>query len=195
MLFDLPDHNTLYLALLSRDERYDGRVYVCVSSTGVFCRLTCPARKPNPENCLFYSTISECIEAGFRACKRCHPLQAAASADPTITALLAALAERSGIRWSERHIEELGFDLSTVRRSFKRHFGTTFLRMARQTQLRRGFEVLSRGGRVITAQHEASFDSPSAFRVAFARLLGCTPASLSKKGGYSQIGSPRHWET
>ncbi|MDF2999556.1 MAG: methylated-DNA/protein-cysteine methyltransferase, partial [Xanthobacteraceae bacterium] len=46
MFFDLPDHSTLYRALVDRDEAYEGRAYVCVASTGVFCRLTCPARKP-----------------------------------------------------------------------------------------------------------------------------------------------------
>ncbi|MBQ2263671.1 MAG: bifunctional transcriptional activator/DNA repair protein Ada [Loktanella sp.] len=178
MLFDLPDHHTLYAALLARDDRFDGQAFVCVASTGVFCRLTCPARKPKPENCTFHATIGECIEAGFRPCKRCHPLQAAALADPTIAALLHALDERPDLRWSEAHVVQLGYDLSTVRRSFKRQFGMTFLEMARQRRLREGFGTLARGGKVITAQHEASFESSSAFRAAFARLLGCAPADL-----------------
>ncbi|MFN7168281.1 MAG: bifunctional transcriptional activator/DNA repair enzyme AdaA [Pannonibacter sp.] len=178
MLFDLPDHDTLYSALLARDARYDGQAFVCVASTGVFCRLTCPARKPKRENCSFHPTIGACIEAGFRPCKRCHPLQAAALADPAIAALLGALDERPDLRWSESHVEQLGFDLSTVRRSFKRHFGMTFLEMARQRRLREGFETLAEGGKVIAAQHEASFSSGSAFRAAFARLLGCAPSDL-----------------
>ncbi|MDB6454068.1 bifunctional transcriptional activator/DNA repair enzyme AdaA [Falsirhodobacter sp. 20TX0035] len=178
MLFDLPDHPTLYAALLARDARFDGQAFVCVASTGVFCRLTCPARKPKAENCTFFATIGECLEAGYRACKRCHPLQAAALADPTIAALLHALDERPDLRWSEGHVEQLGYDLSTVRRSFKRQFGMTFLEMARQRRLREGFETLATGGKVITAQHEASFESASAFRAAFARLLGCAPADL-----------------
>lgn len=178
MLFDLPDHQTLYAALLARDPRFDGQAYVCVASTGIFCRLTCPARKPKPENCTFFATIGECIEAGYRPCKRCHPLQAAALADPTIAALLHALDERPDLRWSESHIVQLGYDLSTVRRSFKRQFGMTFLEMARQRRLREGFETLATGGKVITAQHEARFDSASAFRTAFARLLGCAPGDL-----------------
>ncbi len=94
MLFNLPDHDTLYQALLDRDAAYDGQAYVGVSTTGVFCRLTCPARKPKSENCTFYASVGECLEAGFRACKRCHPLQPMAAADPTIAALLAALDER-----------------------------------------------------------------------------------------------------
>lgn len=187
MLFDLPDHTTLYQALLDRDDRFDGQAYVCVSSTGVFCRLTCPARKPKQENCTFHGTIGECIEAGFRPCKRCHPLQAAARADPMIGALLLALDERPDLRWSEQHIAQMGYDLSTVRRSFKRQFGMTFLEMARQRRLREGFEVLSEGGKVIEAQFDAGFDSPSAFRTAFARLLGCVPNDL-KPGGDLQAG-------
>ncbi len=182
MLFDLPDRDTLYAALLARDDRYDGQAFVCVSSTGVFCRLTCPARKPKLENCTFFPTIGECIDAGFRACRRCHPLQAAAQADPAIGALLRALDERPNLRWTEQHIERLGYDLSTVRRAFKRHFGMTFLDMARQRRMREGFETLASGGKVITAQHEASFESPSAFRAAFARLLGCAPSDLQAGG-------------
>ncbi|TCL08749.1 AraC family transcriptional regulator of adaptative response/methylated-DNA-[protein]-cysteine methyltransferase [Shimia isoporae] len=182
MLFELPDHNTLYEALLKRDDRYDGQVFVCVATTGIFCRLTCPARKPKPENCTFFSTIGECIEAGYRACKRCHPLQPAAQADPAISALLNALDKRPDIRWSESHITQMGFDLSTVRRSFKRQFGITFLEMARQRRLREGFETLAGGDSVISAQHEAGFDSPQAFRTAFAKLLGCPPSSLPSGG-------------
>ncbi|MXQ09851.1 methylated-DNA--[protein]-cysteine S-methyltransferase [Alphaproteobacteria bacterium GH1-50] len=192
MLFDLPDHDTLYQALLDRDDRYEGHAFVCVSTTGIFCRLTCPARKPNSENCRFVATIGECIEAGFRPCKRCTPLQAAASADPTIASLLALLDERPEYRWSERDLDRMGYDLSTVRRSFKRQFGMTFLEMARQRRLRDGFEVLEQGGRVIDAQVGAGFDSPSAFREAFARLLGRSPRDLRSGGDLqaSWIGTP-----
>ena len=98
MLFDLPNHKVLYQALLHRDDRYDGQAYVGVATTGIFCRLTCPARKPNPENCTFYASVGACIEAGFRPCKRCHPLRPTASADPAVAALLAALDERPEFR-------------------------------------------------------------------------------------------------
>jgi AraC family transcriptional regulator of adaptative response/methylated-DNA-[protein]-cysteine methyltransferase len=178
MLFALPDPDRLYAALIARDQSFDGQVFVCVSSTGVFCRLTCPARKPKRENCTFYPSIGECMQAGFRPCKRCHPLQAAALADPAITVLLDALDKQPDLRWSEEHVIRLGYDPSTVRRSFKRQFGMTFLEMARQRRLREGFATLAVGGKVITAQHEASFESASAFRAAFARLLGCPPGEL-----------------
>lgn len=192
MLFDLPDHDTLYHALLARDARYDGQAYVCVSTTGIFCRLTCPARKPRPENCTFFASIAECIEAGYRPCKRCRPLQAEAAGDPIVSALLLALDQRPGLRWSEQRVEALGYDPSTVRRSFQRQFGMTFLEMARQRRLREGFGSLSESGKVIAAQHEAGFDSPAAFRTAFARLLGCTPGELTGNGllRASWIGTP-----
>lgn len=179
MLFNLPDHDTLYQALLNRDDRYDGQAYVCVSSTGIFCRLTCPARKPKSENCTFFGTVGECIEAGYRACKRCHPLQPMALADPAIASLLAALDERPDYPWREYDITRMGFDLSTVRRSFKRQFGMTFLEMARQRRLRDGFETLAECGAVIDGQLDAGFDSPSAFRAAFAKLIGRAPGRLS----------------
>ncbi|PTQ09425.1 bifunctional transcriptional activator/DNA repair enzyme protein Ada [Sphingomonas oleivorans] len=180
MLFTLPDTDTLYKALLERDASYDGRAYVGVTSTGVFCRLTCPARKPKAENCRFFGTVAECMAAGFRACLKCHPVAPAANADPAVVALLKALSDRPGHRWSEQDVERTGFDPSTVRRSFKRHFGMTFLEMARLERLRRGFETIGDGGRVIDAQYEAGFESPSAFRTAFSRLIGQAPGRLAE---------------
>ncbi|WP_052161460.1 trifunctional transcriptional activator/DNA repair protein Ada/methylated-DNA--[protein]-cysteine S-methyltransferase [Hoeflea sp. BAL378] len=179
MLFDLPDPDTLYEALLARDPFYDGRAYVCVSSTGIFCRLTCPARKPKRENCSFYATVGECIQAGYRACKRCHPLAPAAEAEPAIRVLLAALSERKGHRWSEPDIVRMGLDPSTVRRAFNRHFGMTFLEIARLERLRNGHVALAGGGKVIEAQIDAGFSSPGAFRAAFARLMGQPPKSFA----------------
>ncbi|MBT0959292.1 bifunctional transcriptional activator/DNA repair protein Ada [Alphaproteobacteria bacterium KMM 3653] len=179
MLFDLPDATTLYKALLARDTAYDGRAYVGVSSTGVFCRLTCPARKPKAENCTFFPTVAECIEAGFRPCKRCHPLAPGAAADPAIARLLKALEAEPHRRWYEGDITRMGLDPSTVRRAFKRQYGMTFLEMARQQRLREGFGTLAEGGKVIEAQIDAQFSSPSAFRAAFAKLLGRAPGTLS----------------
>jgi AraC family transcriptional regulator of adaptative response/methylated-DNA-[protein]-cysteine methyltransferase len=181
MMFPLPDHATLYRALLERDPAYDGRAYVGVTSTGVFCRLTCPARKPRPEHCRFFETVAACLEAGFRPCRRCTPLAPAARADRSIRLLLAELEKEPDRRWTEGDLVARGLDPSTVRRSFKRHFGMTFLELARLARLRRGFETLSAGGRVIDAQLDAGFESPTAFRAAFARLLGRRPSDFTGK--------------
>ena len=53
MLFDLPNHNEFYQALLNRDPRFEGKTYLALLTTGMFFRLTCPARKPQPKNCSF----------------------------------------------------------------------------------------------------------------------------------------------
>lgn len=182
MLFTLPDQNKLYDALVARDAAYEGRAYVGVISTGIFCRLTCPARKPKQENCRFFASVVECMADGFRPCKRCHPLQPAAEAEPSVRRLLDALDADPERRWSEGDVARMGLDPSTVRRSFRRHFGMTFLEMARQERLRHGFQALADGGRVIDAQIDAGFESPDAFRSAFARILGLPPGKLRGDG-------------
>ncbi|QDG74608.1 bifunctional transcriptional activator/DNA repair enzyme AdaA [Labrenzia sp. PHM005] len=179
MLMIRPNFDTLYDALLNRDPAYDGRAFVGVASTGIFCRLTCSARKPKRKNCTFYETVSECFDAGFRPCKRCKPTAPEASADPVIKTLVIELERRPGYRWGEPDLRRMGFDPSTVRRTFKRHFGMTFLEMARQRRLQEGFSALAEGGKVIEAQISAGFESPSAFRDAFAKILGQAPGAFS----------------
>lgn len=181
-MFDLPHPDTLYAALLSRDSAYEGRAYVGVTSTGIFCRLTCPARKPKRENCRFYPSVAACLDAGFRPCKRCHPMTPEAEGDPSVTRLLAALQADPARRWREEDLAAMGLDPSTVRRAFKRQFGCTFLDMARRFRMRAGLETLARGAPVIEAQLDAGFESPSAFRAAFARLTGLTPGAFAARG-------------
>jgi AraC family transcriptional regulator of adaptative response/methylated-DNA-[protein]-cysteine methyltransferase len=179
MLFKLPDHDVLYEALCNRDETYEGRVYVGVSSTGIFCRISCPARNPKPENCKFYESVAECLEAGFRPCKRCKPLESGMKADENVRRLIDALDLNPSKRWGEGDIVEMGLDPSTVRRAFKRHYGVTFLDMARLARIRAGAKAIESGERIIDAQLEAGFKSGSGFRAAFARVLGVSPSGFS----------------
>lgn len=175
---DLADHGTLYRALVARDVAYDGRVYVAVASTGVFCRLSCPARKPKSENCRFFGSVAECVDAGYRPCRRCQPVAAGPASHPAVEALLPLLGNGDRRRWTEDEVVACGFDPSTVRRAFKRQFGVTFLELARIDRLRTGLDLIADGGRVIDAQLEAGFDSPSAFRAAMATLLGQPPSAF-----------------
>jgi methylphosphotriester-DNA--protein-cysteine methyltransferase len=69
----LLDADALYDSLLARDGRFEGLAFVCVRTTGIFCRLTCPARTPLRRNVEFHGQVAECRAAGFRACKRCRP--------------------------------------------------------------------------------------------------------------------------
>ncbi len=174
-LFTLPDPQVLYQALTARDAGYEGRAWVGVTSTGIFCRLTCPARKPRPENCRWFDSPAAALGAGFRPCRRCHPLQTEADGDPVVQSLLTALTADPARRWTEADVTARGHDPSTVRRAFRRHFGLTFLDLARQTRLRDGVDRLKTGGPVIAAQLDAGFDSASGFRDAFARLFGHPP--------------------
>ena len=151
MMFDLPDDDVLYDALLARDAAWDGRAWVGVASTGVFCRLTCPARKPKRDNCTFFDTIGGALEA-----------------DPSR-------------RWAEADEAAMGLDLSTVRRAFKQHFGMTFLEMARLARLRAGGVELVAGGSVIQAQMVAGYESGSAFCAAFGAWMGLPPGAFVKK--------------
>ncbi len=109
-------------------------------------------------------------------------MQPAAKSNPVIAALLTELENRPDYRWTEADISRLGFDPSAVRRSFNLQFGMTFLEMARQRRLRDGFVTLRAGDRGIEAQIDAGFSSGSAFREAFARLLGRPPSSFGPNG-------------
>lgn len=178
MLTDLTNDDTLYDALCLRSTAYEGRAWVGVSSTGIFCRLSCPARKPLRQNCRFFDSVAACLEAGFRPCKRCHPI--GAGSDPLVADLLDALAANPAHRWRESNLITRGLDPSTVRRAFKRAFGVSFLELARLHRLGHGFTALGDGAPVIEAQLDAGFDSSSGFREAFARLLGQAPGTLAR---------------
>jgi AraC family transcriptional regulator of adaptative response / DNA-3-methyladenine glycosylase II len=69
----LPDFDTCYRAVSSRDPRFDGRFFTGVSTTGIYCRSICPAQTPRRENVRFYGSAAAAVAAGFRACRRCRP--------------------------------------------------------------------------------------------------------------------------
>lgn len=177
-MLDLPEPDTLYNALLARDPSYEGRAYVAVTTTGIFCRLTCPARKPRPENCRWFTDAAQAAAAGFRPCRRCFPSGTTADGDRVVSRLMGELRKDPTRRWSEGDLVEMGLDPSTVRRAFHRHFGQSFLQMAREARLRGGMKALTKGAAMIDAQLDAGFDSASGFRNAFARLFGHKPHDL-----------------
>jgi AraC family transcriptional regulator of adaptative response/methylated-DNA-[protein]-cysteine methyltransferase len=182
MMFVKPSDDELYTALLARDEQFDGRAWVGVRTTGIFCRLTCPARKPKRENCTFYEDVGSCLDAGYRPCRRCKPLTSSHHLDPVAKSLIDAMEADPARKWSERDVADMGYDPSTVRRIFKRQFGTTFLEMARLRRVRHGAVSLSRGQRVIDAQLDSGFESAAGFRAALARVLGRAPSELGRGG-------------
>lgn len=89
-----PDAELAYRAVSARDPRFDGRLFVGVLSTGVYCRPSCPSRTPLPENCVFHRSAAACVSAGFRACRRCRPDAQPGSRDWDLDADLAGRALR-----------------------------------------------------------------------------------------------------
>jgi AraC family transcriptional regulator of adaptative response / DNA-3-methyladenine glycosylase II len=89
-----PDAELSYRAVSGRDPRYDGRIYVGVVTTGIYCRPSCPSRTPRPTSCRFYSSAAAAVAAGFRACRRCRPDALPGSKDWDLRGDLAARALR-----------------------------------------------------------------------------------------------------
>lgn len=88
LFLPLPDNDTLYATLLTRNSVHDGFIFVGVKSIGVFCRLTCPVRKPRRENTPFFGSIKGCVKAGFRPYLRCRPLERLGTWGPLVSDLL-----------------------------------------------------------------------------------------------------------
>jgi len=165
-----------YDILTARQDGFSDAFFVGVTSTGIFCRIGCPARLPKRENCEFYDSAADALSAGFRACKRCHPASHAGEASAVIKKLIAAIEDDSERRWREEDIKALGIDPSTARRQFKKRFGLTFTQYARVRRLGVAAQSLSKGETVINAQLNAAYESASGFRAAFAKTFGAAPA-------------------
>ena len=101
------------------------------------------ARKPLAENCRWFDSPAAALSAGFRPCRRCHPLGPEAAGDPVVQRLLAMLNADPARRWTEADVAQAGLDPSTVRRAFRRHTGMTFLELARHMRLREGMAASS----------------------------------------------------
>lgn len=114
-----------YQALIAKNTEYEGVFYVGVKTTGVFCRPTCPARKPKFEHCEFFETAQQALLASFRPCKRCRPLSHPNHVSELIQTLVEAVEANPEKRWKEKDFQALSVDASTARRQFKKRFGMT----------------------------------------------------------------------
>lgn len=163
-------------ACRARDASFDGLFFVGVRTTGVFCRPTCPARTPLPHNVEYFATPRDAMLAGYRACKRCRPLdednQPAWVAD-----VLRLLDEAPGGRVTESDLRAQGFDPATVRRHCLRRYGMTFHAMARARRLAGALSEIRNGRSLDDAVVSSGYESHSGFRDAFARWFGTTPGN------------------
>lgn len=169
------EKNEFYQALLARNSQYEGLFFVGITTTGVFCRPTCPARKPKFENCEFYRTAQQALLSGFRPCKRCRPLSQPNEVSELISKLVSAVEANPEKRWTDRDFQELSVDASTARRQFKKRFGMTFVEYARARRMGIAMKQVRAGESVINAQLAVGYDSPSGFRDAFSKIMGKPP--------------------
>jgi AraC family transcriptional regulator of adaptative response/methylated-DNA-[protein]-cysteine methyltransferase len=179
------DHDTCYAALLGRDSEYEGVFYVGVRTTGIFCRPTCPARKPKRENCEFFTDAQSALLASYRPCARCRPLSHPNETSDVVRRLVAAVEREPMKRWRDSDFDALGVHVSTARRQFQKRFGMTFVEYARARRLGSAFKAIRNGERVIDAQLDAGYDSGSGFRDAFARIMGAPPGKRAARALYA----------
>ncbi|MBC6495534.1 DNA-3-methyladenine glycosylase 2 family protein [Microbacterium sp. 4-7] len=145
MSFPVTDFDERYRAISARDTRFDGQFVTAVRSTGIYCRPSCPARTPKPQNVTFYPTSAAAHEAGFRACKRCLPEAAPGSPAWDLRSDVAARAMRliaSGV------VEREGVSGLAVRLGYSTRHLTRLL----STELGAGPLALARAHRAHTAR-------------------------------------------
>lgn len=177
-------------AVMARDRHFDGRFYTAVKSTGIYCRPSCPARHPKPENVEFYPSREEAERAGFRPCKRCKPdqlgladLHAAAIAEAC--RMIESADEPPSLDELARHAGMSSFHFHRV---FKAATGLTPKGYADAHRAKRVREGLSRPDSTITSTiYDAGFNSNGRFYANSDRMLGMTPSDYRAGGANAEI--------
>jgi AraC family transcriptional regulator of adaptative response/methylated-DNA-[protein]-cysteine methyltransferase len=164
----------MHRAFRSSDPAFDGLFFTAVRTTGVFCRPSCPARKPRPERVEFFPTAREAMLAGYRPCKRCLPTRIGALPD-WVSRLLEAVDGRADRRLREADLRRLGVDPARARRWFLRNYGMTFQTYCRGLRLGSTLGRIRAGRSLDDAAFDAGYESLSGFRDAFRRAFGRPP--------------------
>ncbi|PAF34764.1 bifunctional transcriptional activator/DNA repair enzyme protein Ada, partial [Terribacillus saccharophilus] len=178
MIKDQSKIDFYYKLLIEKNSKYEGTFYVGVKTTGVFCRPTCPAKKPKKENCEFFSTAKEAALASYRPCKRCQPLSLPSLLSPEVKKLVMAIEENPQKKWTDKDFDELSMSANTARRQFKKYFGMTFIEYARSRRLGLAFNHIRNGKSLIDTQLDSGFDSGNGFRDAFSKIMGTVPKKI-----------------
>jgi AraC family transcriptional regulator of adaptative response / DNA-3-methyladenine glycosylase II len=184
----LEDFDRCYRAVQSRDRRFDGRFITAVTSTGIYCRPSCPAQTPKPRNVRFYRVAAAAQAAGFRACRRCRPDAVPGSPEWDVRGDLAARALRliadgavdetgvggvaGRLAVSERHLHRILVDEVGA--------GPLALARTRRAQTAR-LLVESTALPVSDVAFAAGFGSIRQFNDAFRQAFGCAPSQV--RGG------------
>jgi AraC family transcriptional regulator of adaptative response/methylated-DNA-[protein]-cysteine methyltransferase len=173
--------------VLARDSSADGQFVYAVRSTHIFCRPSCPSRRPSRKNVTFFPSPTAAETAGYRACKRCEPNLAAPRSDPHAQALATVtryLKEHAAERTTLKEVAlATGVPRLTILRGFKRVLGVTPAQFAREQRLASFKDRLKpaaqpRATRVTDAIYDAGFGSSSRLYEASSATLGMTPTDL-----------------
>ncbi|WP_394243132.1 AlkA N-terminal domain-containing protein [Halopseudomonas laoshanensis] len=187
--------NDCYQAVVARDERYDGRFFTCVTSTGIYCRPVCPARAPRFANCRFVATAAAAQEAGFRPCLRCRPESSPSSAawagTSAVVSRALALIEAGALDSGslESLAERVGLGTRQLRRLFIKHLGAAPSTVAQTRRLLLAKQLLHQTRLPMSDVALASgFASIRRFNEAFSQLYGRSPSSLRRES----TNAPEH---
>ncbi|WP_342380257.1 helix-turn-helix domain-containing protein [Myxococcus stipitatus] len=195
---DLLDSDACYRVLQTRDARFDGRLFVGVTSTGIYCRPICPARTPKRENCTFHASAAAAQEAGFRPCLRCRPetapdLASWRGTSNTVSRALALIAE-GALDGGEAGVEALGERLGVgerqLRRLFKQHLGASPVAVAQTRRVLFAKQLIQETRMPLAEVALASgFGSVRRFNETFQALYQRPPGALRRKRVASEDSS------
>ena len=193
-VFGLSDRD-LYDAILTRDRRFDGRMFVGVRSTRIYCRPICTVRPPRFENCSFYRTAAAAESVGFRPCLRCRPELAPGSIAPVdAVSRLASLAIRriedgalSAVSLDE-FAAEFGVTARHLRRAIRQEAGLSPVQLAQTQRLLLAKQLLTDTKMTVTqAAFASGFESLRRFNAAFKERYRLTPTSLRRSANTPDI--------
>ncbi len=165
----------MYRALVERDQSFEGLFFACVRTTGIFCRPTCSARKPKPENVEYASTIQDALHRGYRPCRICDPMSSAASAPNWLAPLVDEMLRNPDIRLRDDDLRQRGLDPGPGAAHVQTQLRDDVPGVSPRVPPRHGDARVARGASTLDAGLDAGFDSDSGFREAFARVFGETP--------------------
>ena len=186
---DMPPHDVCYRALATRDARFDGRLFVGVTTTGIYCRPICPARTAKRENVTFWPSAAAAQEAGFRPCLRCRPEispDAAAwrGTSNTVSRALALIAE-GGLDEDPLAAlcERLGVGERQLRRLFDKHLGAPPIAVAQTRRVLFAKQLIQETRLPMAAVADAAgFGSIRRFNDTFQKLYRRSPSELRRQG-------------
>jgi AraC family transcriptional regulator of adaptative response/methylated-DNA-[protein]-cysteine methyltransferase len=162
---------------MERDASWDGLLYAGITTTMVFCRPSCPARKPRPEHVQFFGTPREALVAGFRPCRRCRPLEESRTTPAWVTRLIDQVEEEPGLRIRDADLRAQGLEPAAVRRYFQKAYGMTFQAYCRARRLAAAFAAIRGGASIDDAVFDYGWESHSGFREAFGRAVQAPPGA------------------